>query len=787
MKKYLLIFIVVKSFLLSAQNKELYHLSGKVFDEKKAPVELATVRLLQNNKTYRYAITDSLGNFQLKNIKTGIYIIQIDFLGYLTFKQFVTVKTDRYLKPIILKIDAKALDEIVIKSYKQIVKPTNKGLVLQVAGTEMARKQSTTEILQIAPSVSLQNGLEILGDKHIKLTLNGQEVPIDYDKVLDFISKIKPRDIKKIEIIDNSNASFEGEQSAQINIYTNNVIGMNGGVGVTVFNNKYWGHHDEIMINYMRNRWQYFLYIDNAFHKSEVLDTIDKNIHDNIFHHTVKNQNLDRVERGVTANIGYELDSLKHISFLYDFALNNDENLVMQSEGKIVTPQMLDSIIQNKTNLDRLYHTHTLSLGYLQILDTLNSTFKINAGLAFTDYKVPRIENQFFYHNGQLAGEDQYQNDKIYSNIIGGLKVDWDKNFANNTELLIGGKWSQINIDDQIDYHYQGIDGSTHQLLTFLFRQNIAAIYSNMFFKWKKIQISTGLRSEFTDTYFGKNIVNENNRRYFRWLPNIKVSRKFNKKHYVYASFARKLNRPSYYQFNPEVIIYNKSERFEGNPDLLPVDIYRFQTGYYYKNQYAVNLRYNFQLDNIIYTKQYDETNKYLLSKPVNSGERINAVIDFSFPFHPYKWWTIYNKLAGAYSDYKTPIYPDNDFSSYYYYFSNSNQFRFNNFNMTLDANYMSKNKYLNTVYEPVFSLNWIMTYSTKNKKWDFYLAISDIFNASHSKYQSIYDGITINTYDKYLTRQISFGITYLFHSGQKTKNEETEDILDEEKNRTGR
>ncbi len=784
MKQCVLFFFIIITKVLFAQNN--FYITGKLIDNKKLPV-FASVRLIKDAKIISYAITDDQGNFELKNIKSGTYRLNISSMGYKNCDLSIHLNSDINLDEIKLQTDKKILNEVVIKTYKKVIKPTNKGIVLQVAGTEMSKKYSTTEILQIAPSVSLQNGLEILGDRHIKLTLNGQEVPISEDKILEFINRIKPRNIKKIEIIDNGNASFEGEQSAQINIYTNNITGMNGGISMTVFNNKYWGNHEEFMINYMKNKWQYFLYLDKSSHISEINDTIVQNIHNNFFHHIIKNQKLDRVERGITANITYQLDSLKHISFLYDYILDDDENVTTNSIDKVLITQNQDSIIKTNANLERLYHTHTLSLGYSQILDTLHSTLKANASMAFTNYKIPQTEQQDFYRNNILSASDIHQNDKVYSNIISGIKADWDKYLNKNTELIIGGKWSQIDIDDQIDYHYQGTDGNMKQKLKFLFRQNIGALYTNVSFLWNKYQVSTGLRSEFTNTDFGKYDVNENNRQYVKVLPNLKISRKFTQKHYTYISFARKLNRPSFYLFNPEEIIYNKNNRFVGNHDLSPVDIYRFQAGYYYKRQYAINFRYDYQTDNIIFTRQYNDAGGYLLKHPVNSGKRVNAVVDISFPIRMFKWWKIYNKLSGAYSDYSTALYPDSDFSSYYYYFSSSNRFHLNRIDMSLDLNYKSENKYLNTLYRPSFTINWDLNYTTTNKKWQIYLGINDLFNTSRSEYQSIYDNIIINTYSKYLTREIIFGITYMFKLGKNTQRRKTDDILKEEKNRSGR
>lgn len=786
MKIILTAILLIFSSLLVAQNENTFIVKGKIIDEKNNGIEMVAVRVFNNNKTIRYAITDSLGNFIITKIPKGQYTFEADFLGYSSYKQPITIEKDFILENIVLKNKAESLGEILLKSRKKIIKPTNKGIILNVTGTEMEHKHATIEILELAPNVSLQNGLEILGNKNIKLTVNGQEIPIQYDKVLDYIDKIKPRNIKKIEIIDNSDASFEGEQSAQINIYTKNTTGINGGVNTTVFNNKYWGIKNEAMINYQKNHWQYYVYMYRSNHTSEINNETEQNILDEIYHSILEKHKLDRKEKGFTFSTNYQIDTLKSINFLYDYNLNNDENVVINSLDKITTNQTQDSVIQTDINLDRFYHTHTFSLGYKQILDTLNSHLNLSVSLALTDYKTPEIEQQYFFQNNRLLTYNIYENNKKYSNVISGLKSEWNKNFAHQTELLIGGKLSTVQMDDQIDYFFKDADTNITQLHQFLFRQDIEALYVNYYFKIKKYKFSSGIRNEFTQTYFGKEDVKEYKRDYVRILPNFKISRNINKNYFAYISFARKLNRPSYYQFNPEIIIRNSTERFSGNPDLLPVDIYRFQTGIYYQKKYSINIRHDYQLDNIIYEKTYNTTENYTMIRPVNTGERTNTVIYLSIPVQPYKWWKIYNNITGGYSNFNTDIYPNQDFSSYYFTYSSNNQFNFKKVNVSLNANYKSKNKYLNKTYEPSFTLNCSLNYKA-NDHWYFQIGVNDVFDSNRSKYQSIYDNLIINTDSRYLSRSARISITYMFSKGKHTQQHQREDILEEEINRSGK
>ena len=783
MKKILTIILFTYSLLLLAQNT--HSIRGNVKDADGNELESVSVRLIRDNVTVRYAISDSLGNFTITKIPSGTYGFEANFLGYVSYKQQITVNKDLQLKPIVLHIDATTLNEVVINATKKVIKPTGKGVILNVSGTGMANKLSVSEILQIAPSVSLHNGLQILGDDHIKVTLNGQDVFIPDGQILAFINNIKPRNIKKIEIIDNSNASFDGEQSAQINIYTKNIVGMNGGVSLTVFNNKYWGYHDEYMLNYQRNRWRYFIYAGTIKNRFEMTDFIEQTIDNDIHHSINQNKLIDKRERHLTTNINYQIDSEKNLSFMYHYSLNNAENIAVHSLDEITTTQVQDSVIKTISNKKDKYSTHTFSLAYAQNLDTLHSNFKINLGLVLPNYELPQTTNQEFYRDQVLQTTARYQNDETYHNLMGGLKIAWDKYFANETELLLGGKLSQVMIDDQINKAYQGGGTPFEQTNKFLFQQDIGAFFINYYFNLKKYRFSTGLRNELTYSFFGKEDVNANKQHYFRLLPNIKISRNLNKNFYSYISFSRKLQRPSFYQFNPETMVYSKTNRYVGNPHLMPIDIYRFQTGLYYKNKYSLNFRYDYQLDNIIEQYQYNEAEGYTLISPINSGKRNKTVIDLTLPFKPYKWWKINNKISGVYADYNSPLFPNMDFSSYYYYIDINNHFKLNRFSMAIDLSYQSKAKYLNTTSDPNFTLNWNLRYANKSNKWLFYVGINDVFNTSRDIYREDYDNMVIRTNHKSLSRMLEFDIVYMFSSGKKPKNNKTEDILREEKNRS--
>jgi hypothetical protein len=61
------------------QSGEIY---GRVMDEKAQPLDFATVQILVKDKIINGAKTDINGNFRVKNLGPGNYVLKIIYLGY---------------------------------------------------------------------------------------------------------------------------------------------------------------------------------------------------------------------------------------------------------------------------------------------------------------------------------------------------------------------------------------------------------------------------------------------------------------------------------------------------------------------------------------------------------------------------------------------------------------------------------------------------------------------------------------------------------------------------------
>ena len=115
-RSFVLFLLLALSCSLAAQK---YEVQGQVFDTSDHPLSSATVVLLQaaDSVIASFGITSNQGNFHLKRIDAGDFILQISYVGYLTYNSPLSIgaKTGNIiLDPIKLESVTSALDEVVV-------------------------------------------------------------------------------------------------------------------------------------------------------------------------------------------------------------------------------------------------------------------------------------------------------------------------------------------------------------------------------------------------------------------------------------------------------------------------------------------------------------------------------------------------------------------------------------------------------------------------------------------------------------------------------------------------
>ncbi|WP_428740896.1 TonB-dependent receptor [Tenacibaculum sp.] len=189
MKKMLLITLCFISVLSYSQNKS--GVKGRILDESNQPLPGATISFT----SLKLGIsTDFNGNYELLNIPTGNYEIQISFLGYQTLKETIIITNHIQSKNFSLIPKMDRLDEVVIKGSigkgqaKALNQQKNKENITNIISADQVGKFPDANIgdaLKRVPGISMQNDQGEARDIIIRglapqlnsVTLNGDRIP----------------------------------------------------------------------------------------------------------------------------------------------------------------------------------------------------------------------------------------------------------------------------------------------------------------------------------------------------------------------------------------------------------------------------------------------------------------------------------------------------------------------------------------------------------------------------------------------------------------------------------
>lgn len=154
-----------------------------------------------------------------------------------------------------------------------------------------------------------------------------------------------------------------------------------------------------------------------------------------------------------------------------------------------------------------------------------------------------KTRSSFFneYTFDSSTGTEQYQ-------VIG---TDWN----NFDEILLTPR-EYGNVGDPLNYNAD---------------EKIGALYGMATYQQKKIEVVGGLRAEHTDQgyvlKYPRSTQGEGNQKYWDYLPDLHFRYHFTKKMNLHFSYARAINRPSFFEIVPYSII-NEDYKEKGNPDL---------------------------------------------------------------------------------------------------------------------------------------------------------------------------------------------------------------------------
>jgi hypothetical protein len=604
-------------FIISIQTFAQLNIKGQVLDTENKSLEAVSVMI--SDTTHRYidgVITTDKGMFNLKNIPSGNYIINISLIGFENVQMKIQNGNDNLdLGKIYLKPNNVNLDEIVVEGRNNI-KKANSDIYIP---TQIQKKVSSN-------GIELLNSLSISGIyvnpidlKVSKIDGNSVELRINNMRsTIERVSSLRPENILRIEYYDLPTGMYGGnDYSGVVNyvtmvhsetggyIQTSLMSALNTGFSNDQMNFSFNTKSSEFNLNYFFNIRDYSKYKEDGY--------------DEFYFN--KNNEYRRNKLGMNQPYRYTMHTISA-----SYQLQSKENYMLN---------ILFSTQINRNHLDRRAWYETNSLNNDKLFTKKESWYPYSKP-TFDIYFLKKLRN-----NQEIAlntigtyWDEDYNTD--FSQTKENIDILNYRIYANGkkksiiAEAMYSKKWKQSNFVLGVR-HTQGFSKNTYTgTNNYMTHLNQAISYFYTEFSSNIQNLSYSLGAGLSRSYFSEDISNHT---YYNFRPSLSLKWNINENHAI-------INRFRILSKNPNISDLSNVERSvdsiqitKGNPYLKPYYYYINSFIYNYnKNKVTVNteLNYEYRHKPIMENLYYNDNRLILTNDNQDNWSQIKAETQLS-------------------------------------------------------------------------------------------------------------------------------------------------------------
>lgn len=789
MKTFFKLLITCLFFITAnAQTK----IQGTVIDAiTRESLPMATILVTDTiqHKVIAMIEADEKGRFNLTfREKPDTTVLTVRYLGYAIFNQNLTALDANKPLTIGLKPISNELEGVIVNSKKRAVTINGDKIVFNIDKLGIGDGNNGLETVRQIAGIRLDkdDNIQFRGSSDVQIMINGKKSLLQGDALREFIRSLKGSDIQSVEIIAQPSARYDAAGTTgiiNIVLKKNRTGGFSGNVYSSVGHGDYFKSDNGGQLYYNDSLWNInsngYYYDGNSVNYRQVKQKIQ--LEEGVRTLDQYNEWLPKtISKNLNIGIERKLSEKQLISTDWQYYNSKEEANTFGTTN--------ESLNGNPVNVVRL----------TQFLTTPTERVTGNVYYNFTaDSSATKLDAQINYayykskHNGfqrndyadatfmQLDGTN-----KTTYNIIN-MQVDLNQRISKKITLEGGVKYSNV----EMNYFNKYSTDDPSQLVIpesllnndFVYKEDLAAAYTQLSFDLEEWSILTGLRAEYykydaTSRTSGQT----NSGNYINWFPSLSINYKKDDNQYQ-LSYSKRIGRPAYLALNP---YYNYIDAYtldRGNPELKPQLYHSFQLSYIYKS--ALNL----SLYGYIYDKGFTRVIDYVENENYNIIYQANASagnrfgISAALPYEPFDWWTMQLSLDGAYNYEKSEI-PGFSYSGTGF-----------GYDVTLYENFKLKHDW---------SIAWNGYYSGRSTTPSGYSRATYDFSLSAKKYmldkklllsggctnilkKNLYNevtevgNVTTDWVNKWETRRFFFQVTY-YLGGGKTKRVKSSSLGDE-------
>lgn len=781
LKKILLtITSLLITFISYAQEQNKYSISGKLIDySTKEPIEYASIIIykLPDTVLVTGSITNNKGEFTLKKILTGKYLLKYSFVGYQTALNNIEINNSSISLPypLTLKTASNQLSEIQITENqieKQISIEKTKINVSQNISSSFG---SVSDILKSQSIVNIdhENNVYLRGNKNILILIDGVPTTISS------LNSIPASTVESIEVISNPDAKYDAEGTGGIiNIVskTTNKSGFSGASSINYgLNNRINGG---LSFNYSKGIWNIGFNYNGRFEKSDVKSSLERKINSSGIG---IEQDIKSIQTNRNQTAGLLLSvkpSKKEIISLNTKLIFPEFYNIQNINGRQTNDTLQDIIFNRKNDITFARKVFEAKLSYKNIFEKNKNELSIDASFSKTKGNRPAT----YYVDNILIQESTGGGSP--TNAI--FQIDYLKSVFNSGRIECGlkgfSRWNNFN------YSFYDLDTISNKMeLNSLYSNDLEhqeyiystyLMYSDSIFK--KVFYKIGGRLEYNTSELIQKSNNEKiNKEYIFPFPFLLLKYNLDKNQNLSLSLNRRITRPTYPQINPFINMIDQMTYETGNKKLEPEILDKLEINYSFikeKIQLRTNLYFSTIQDYITQISMLDNNKLLITYINGNRQNKIGCDLDISYTFN--KYLSINPSLS---------LFKTNSSGQY-----NGVDLHTNNFAWTSNIKTIIKPEkqteiqvlfnYNSPISLPQFDLSNIYYVDIALKraflknKFSASITLTDVFNTYSWKINSDNNVYRLYNYNKGVTRVLWIGLTYNFNSFKATKMQDNKD-----------
>ncbi|RKY53049.1 MAG: hypothetical protein DRP89_06760, partial [Candidatus Neomarinimicrobiota bacterium] len=774
------IFILLTSLITTLAQSRIPKgvISGFVIEAShQKPVEYANVVLYsqKNKEQITGTITDKNGYFRLSELRHGMYLLEIKFIGYKAFSMDSLLIRPNHnfinLGRIAINPDVLVMSGVEILGEKPIIEFKIDKKIINVSKQFTSLSGTAVDVLENVPSVSvdIEGNVSLRGSGSFNLLIDGRPSILDPN---DALQAIPASTIENIEIVTNPSARFDPDGVAGIiNIITKKNK-LHGFSGISNLNaGLYSQYGGDFLLNFRKNRYNFYI-AANVNHRNmpgEMLFNTRTFIGDTT---SLLNSNGESkwggTSDGIRGGLDFNLSTADLLSFSFRYGSRSHSRSSEMEFKKWTNPGDSINYYTSINSSDRSGNFYSLNLDYRHNFKKEGHKLSSQINLRRRDMEEDSRNELLDVYNQVNSGQRSTEagpGTRLRCKLDYVLPVNKDDRIEAGYQLRYG-----LSEDENSMYKWKPDSGNYVFQSDFShstdYTRNIQSTYLIYAGQLGAFGYQGGLRGEYTYRFI-ELVGIDSTFSIDRWdvYPTFHTSFQFGGGQQLMASYTRRIRRARGWQLEPFITWMDAYNVRKGNPDLKPQFIDSYEAGYqktFGRSLLSIEAYYRVTHNKVERVRSiYDRD--IILHTTDNVGEDYALGTELMLTLFPFKWWNL--NLMGNLFDYRVEGELNNvsfDQQSFNWSTRINNTFKLGkSTRIQLSAMYHSPSVSSQGRNEGYFFTNAAVRQDFWNRKLSATLQLRDILGTAEHEFTS--EGPGFYSYNKFSRqpRILSFTLTY--------------------------